>query len=139
LQRTGFGQSLYAVGGSEDAASLMGLPVARVKVLVYLLSGALAGLAGALNAARLSSGVTILGVGMELDVIAAVVIGGTLLAGGAGTVSGTLCGVLLLAVIQNVINQIGSLDSSYQSVVSGAFLILVVVGQTYLSRTQRIR
>jgi ribose transport system permease protein len=76
---------------------------------------------------------------MELDVIAAVVIGGTLLAGGAGTVSGTLCGVLLLAVIQNVINQIGSLDSSYQSVVSGAFLILVVVGQTYLSRTQRIR
>jgi ribose transport system permease protein len=139
LQRTGFGQSLYAVGGSEDAAGLMGLPVARVKVLVYLLSGALAGLAGALNAARLSSGVTILGVGMELDVIAAVVIGGTLLAGGAGTVSGTLCGVLLLAVIQNVINQIGSLDSSYQSVVSGAFLILVVVGQTYLSRTQRIR
>jgi len=102
-------------------------------------SGLLAGLAGTLNAARLSSGVTILGVGMELDVIAAVVIGGTLLVGGAGTISGTLCGVLLLATIQNVINQIGSLDSSYQSVVSGAFLIAVVVVQTYLSRTQRIR
>jgi ribose transport system permease protein len=68
-----------------------------------------------------------------------VVIGGTLLVGGAGTLSGTLCGVLLLGVIQNVINQIGTLDSSYQSVVSGAFLIVVVVAQTYLSRTQRIR
>jgi ribose transport system permease protein len=139
LQRTRTGQSAYAVGGSEDAASLMGLPVTRVKVTVYLLSGLLAGLAGALNAARLSSGVTIIGVGMELDAIAAVVIGGTLLVGGVGTLSGTLCGVLLLGVIQNVINQIGSLDSSYQSVVSGAFLIVVVVAQTYLGRTQRIR
>ncbi|GII23605.1 ABC transporter permease [Planosporangium mesophilum] len=139
LRRTRTGQSLFAVGGSEDAASLMGLPVARIKITVYLLSGLLAGLAGALNAARLSSGVTILGVGLELDAIAAVVIGGTLLVGGAGTLSGTLCGVLLLGVIQNVINQIGSLNSSYQSVVSGAFLIVVVVAQTYLGRTQRIR
>ena len=114
-----------------------GVPVTRVKISVYLVSGLLAGLAGALNAARLSSGVTILGVGMELDAIAAVVIGGTLLAGGAGTASGTLCGVLLLGTIQNVINQIGSLDSSYQSVASGAFLVVVVVVQTYLSRTQR--
>jgi ribose transport system permease protein len=139
LRRTRMGQAVYAVGGSEDAASLMGLSVTRVKITVYLLSGLLAGLAGALNAARLSSGVTILGVGLELDAIAAVVIGGTLLVGGAGTLSGTLCGVLLLGVIQNVINQIGSLDSSYQSVVSGAFLIVVVVAQTYLSRTRRVR
>jgi ribose/xylose/arabinose/galactoside ABC-type transport system permease subunit len=139
LHRTRLGQSVYAVGGSEDAASLMGLPVDRIKITVYLMSGLLAGLAGALNAARLSSGVTILGVGMELEAIAAVVIGGTLLVGGAGTVSGTLCGVLLLGVIQNVINQIGSLDSSYQSVVSGAFLVVVVVAQTYLSRVQRLQ
>jgi ribose/xylose/arabinose/galactoside ABC-type transport system permease subunit len=139
LARTRFGQRIYAVGGSEDAASLMGVPVARVRVTVYLLSGLLAGLAGALNAARLSSGVTIVGVGMELDAIAAVVIGGTLLVGGAGTVSGTLCGVLLLGTILNVINQIGTLDSAYQSVVNGAFLVAVVVVQTYLSRTQRVR
>jgi ribose transport system permease protein len=139
LQRTGYGQAVYAVGGSEDAASLMGLPVARVKTLSYLLSGLLAGLAGCLNAARLGSGVTILGVGMELDAIAAVVIGGTLLVGGAGTVSGTLCGVLLLGVIQNVINQIGNLTSSVQSVVSGAFLVVVVVTQSYLSRIRRLR
>ncbi|GAA4991495.1 ABC transporter permease [Kitasatospora paranensis] len=137
LQRTSFGQTLFAVGGSSDAATLMGLPVARAKVTVYLLSGLLAGLAGAINAARLSSGVTIVGVGMELDAISAVVIGGTLLVGGAGTVSGTLWGVLLLAVIQNLINQIGSLNSSYQSVVSGGFLILVVVAQRYLVRGRR--
>ncbi|MFI9602041.1 ABC transporter permease [Streptomyces sp. NPDC052043] len=137
LQRTSFGQSLFAVGGSADAATLMGLPVARTRVLVYMLSGLLAGFAGALNAARLSSGVTIVGVGMELDAIAAVVIGGTLLIGGAGSVSGTLWGVLLLAVIQNLINQIGSLNSSYQSVVSGGFLIVVVVAQRYLARARR--
>ncbi|MGW4745346.1 ABC transporter permease [Streptomyces sp. NPDC004290] len=137
LQRTSFGQTLFAVGGSTDAATLMGLPVARAKVTVYVLSGLLAGFAGALNAARLSSGVTIIGTGMELDAIAAVVIGGTLLVGGAGSVSGTLWGVLLLAVIQNLINQIGSLNSSYQSVVSGGFLILVVVAQRYVSRSRR--
>ncbi|MFF7850276.1 ABC transporter permease [Streptomyces sp. NPDC090109] len=137
LQRTSFGQTLFAVGGSGDAATLMGLPVARAKVTVYVLSGLLAGFAGALNAARLSSGVTIIGTGMELDAIAAVVIGGTLLVGGAGSVSGTLWGVLLLAVIQNLINQIGSLNSSYQSVVSGGFLILVVVAQRYVSRSRR--
>ncbi|MFE5093301.1 ABC transporter permease [Streptomyces sp. NPDC056638] len=137
LQRTSFGQTLFAVGGSSDAATLMGLPVARTKLLVYMLSGLLAGLAGALNAARLSSGVTIVGVGMELDAISAVVIGGTLLIGGAGSISGTLWGVLLLAVIQNLINQIGSLNSSYQSVVSGGFLIVVVVAQRYLARSRR--
>ena len=137
LQRTSFGQTLFAVGGSSDAATLMGLPVARTKILVYTLSGLLAGLAGALNAARLSSGVTIVGVGMELDAISAVVIGGTLLIGGAGSISGTLWGVLLLAVIQNLINQIGSLNSSYQSVVSGGFLIVVVVAQRYLARGRR--
>jgi ribose transport system permease protein len=139
LQRTRFGQCVYAIGGSEDAAELMGVPVTRTKVAVYVMSGLLAGLAGTLNAARLSSGVTILGTGMELDVIAAVVIGGTLLTGGAGSVSGTVAGVLLLGVIQNLINQIGDLSSSYQQVVSGAFLAAVVVVQTYLSRVQRLR
>ncbi|WP_246060298.1 ABC transporter permease [Herbidospora galbida] len=127
LQRTGFGQNVYAIGGNEDAAALMGVPVARTKIVVYLTSGLLAGLAGALNAARLSSGVTILGIGMELDVIAAVVIGGTLLTGGAGGLGGTIAGALLLGVIQNLINQIPGLSSSFQQVVSGAFLAAVVI------------
>ena len=138
LQRTRTGQSVLAIGGSRDAALLMGLPVARRTTLLYLASGLLAGLAGALAAAYSGSGVTIVGVGLELDAIAAVVIGGTLLTGGAGTVGGTLCGVLLLRVIQNVINQIGTLGSSYQSVVSGAFLVVVVVVQAYLTREQRL-
>jgi ribose transport system permease protein len=138
LWRTRFGQSLFAIGGSEQASQLMGLNVRRSKVLVYVISAVLAGLAGALLAARSSTGVPIVGVGLELDAIAAVVIGGTLLVGGAGSLSGTLAGVLLLGVIQNLINQVGDLNSSYQSVVSGAFLAIVVIVQTYLSRKQRL-
>ncbi|WUJ32969.1 ABC transporter permease [Streptomyces sp. NBC_00388] len=138
LRRTRFGQYVYAVGGNEDAAALMGAPVARTKTTVYALSGVCAGLAGALNAAWLVSGVTILGSGMELEAISAVVIGGTLLTGGFGFISGSLVGVLLLKVIQNVINQIGSLDSAYQQVVSGAFLAAVVIAQTWLGRRRRM-
>ncbi|MGW1723340.1 ABC transporter permease [Streptomyces sp. NPDC002306] len=138
LRRSRFGQYVYAVGGNEDAGALMGAPVARTKITVYTLSGLCAGLAGALNAAWLASGVTILGTGMELEAISAVVIGGTLLSGGFGFISGSLVGVLLLKVIQNVINQIGSLDSAYQQVVSGAFLAVVVVAQTWLGRRRRV-
>ncbi|GAA1967188.1 ABC transporter permease [Catenulispora subtropica] len=138
LRRTRFGQALFAIGGSESSARLMGLPVARDKVVVYGLSATLAGFAGAMTAAYVQSGVTVIGVGTELDAIAAVVIGGTLLAGGAGTVLGTLVGVLLRNVIQNIINQIGTLDSNYQSVVSGGFLLVVVVAQRWLT-TRRVR
>ncbi|MEV5504095.1 ABC transporter permease [Nonomuraea fuscirosea] len=138
LQRTGFGQNVYAIGGNEQAAALMGVPVARTKVYVYVMSALLAGLAGALNAARLSSGVTILGIGLELDAIAAVVIGGTLLTGGAGGITGSVAGVLLLGVIQSLINQVGNLTSAFQQVVSGLFLALVVVAQRVLSKAQRL-
>jgi ribose/xylose/arabinose/galactoside ABC-type transport system permease subunit len=139
LRRTRFGQSVFATGGAEQSALLMGLPVARTKITVYALSGLLSGLAGALTAAYLQSGVTVIGVGTELDAISVVVIGGTLLTGGAGTVLGTVIGVGLRNVIQNVINQIGTLDSNYQSVVSGAFLLLVVVLQRSLARTKSRR
>jgi ribose/xylose/arabinose/galactoside ABC-type transport system permease subunit len=134
LNRTSWGQAVFAIGGSEDAAQLMGLPVTRIKVLVYTASALLAALAGVLVAARSSSGLPTLGAGLELEAIAAAVIGGTLLSGGAGSLTGTLAGVLLLGVIQNLINQVGTLSSYYQQVVSGAFLIVVVVVQTYLSR-----
>jgi ribose transport system permease protein len=135
LRRSRFGQGVFAVGGAENSALLMGLPVARTKVAVYTASGLLAGFAGILTAAYLESGVTTLGVGTELDAISVVVIGGTLLTGGAGSVLGTIIGVLLRDVIQNIINQIGSLDSNYQSVVSGGFLLVVVVIQRLLART----
>ncbi|MET9000588.1 ABC transporter permease [Amycolatopsis sp. NPDC004169] len=136
LRRTRFGQSVFAIGGAEQSAVLMGLPVARTKISLYTLSGALAGFAGILTAAYLQSGVTVIGVGTELDAISVVVIGGTLLTGGAGTVIGTLVGVLLRTLIQNVINQIGTLDSNYQTVVSGAFLLVVVVIQRLLARSR---
>jgi ribose transport system permease protein len=136
LRQTRFGQSVFATGGAESSALLMGLPVARTKISVYTLSGLLAGLSGAMTAAYLQSGVTVIGVGTELDAISVVVIGGTLLAGGAGTVLGTVIGVLLRNVIQNIINQIGTLDSNYQSVVSGGFLLVVVVIQRSLAHTR---
>ena len=138
LTRTRGGQAIFAVGGSESASTFMGLPVARVKLSVYIVSGFCAGLAGALNAGYSSSGVPTVGVGLELSAISAVVIGGTLLVGGRGSLVGTLAGVLLLSVIQNLINQVGSLSSSVQSIVSGVFLAIVVVIQTVLSRTQRL-
>jgi galactofuranose transport system permease protein len=138
LARSRTGQQVLAVGGSESASTLMGLPVRQVKFSVYVLSGATAGLAGALSAAYSSSGVPTVGVGLELTAISAVVIGGTLLSGGKGSLIGTLAGVLLLQVIQNVINQVGSLSSSVQQVVSGGFLAVVVIIQTVLSRQQRL-
>jgi ribose transport system permease protein len=137
LHRTSYGATILAIGGQEDAADLMGLAVQRTKVIAYVVSALLAGFGGVMIASYTSSGVTILGVGMELEAIAAVVLGGTLLTGGAGTVLGTLIGVLLLQVIKNVINQVGSLDSDWQSVVSGTILLLVVTIQRLLSRVER--
>jgi ribose/xylose/arabinose/galactoside ABC-type transport system permease subunit len=135
LLRTRFGQALFAIGGNEQAAVLMGLPVARTKTLVYTMSGLLAGGAGMLNAARLQSGVTNIGVGYELTAIAAVIIGGTLLTGGAGSVLGTASGVLLLAVILNLIGvHLSRYGSSASDLVNGAFLAVVVLLQTLLSQ-----
>ena len=136
LNRTRFGQAVFAIGGAEDAATLMGLRVARVKVVLYTMTGVLGGLAGMLVAARSSSGLSTIGLGLELEAIAAVVIGGTLLSGGAGGLTGTLIGVLLLGVIQNLINQVGTLRSFHQQVVSGLFLVVVVTVQTVVGRRE---
>ncbi|CAK7285955.1 MULTISPECIES: ABC transporter permease [Streptomyces] len=139
LTRTRFGATLTAMGGNENAALLLGLPVARAKVLAYLLSGTLAAAAGALGGARLGSGVTTIGIGYELTAIASVVIGGTLLTGGSGSVSGTVSGVLLLAVIHNLIDHYFSqYGSAFTDTVNGAFLAVVVLMQTLLSRTQQL-
>jgi ribose/xylose/arabinose/galactoside ABC-type transport system permease subunit len=134
LNRTRFGQATFAIGDSQEAAELMGLPVARVRVLVYVLSALLTGIAGVLVAAQTQSGLPTIGEGRELEAIAAVVIGGTLLTGGAGSLGGTLAGVLLLKVIQNLINQVGTLNAYYQQVVSGTFLLVVVLIQSRLTR-----
>jgi ribose transport system permease protein len=137
FSRTKYGSAVAAIGGSEDAARLMGLPIARVKIACYLGTAVLASLAGLLIAARSGSGLSSIAQGWELQAIAAVVIGGTLLTGGKGSMVGTLAGVLLLGVIQNLINQVGTLRPEWQFVVSGAFLLIVVVVQTLLTRAQR--
>jgi len=137
LARTSYGRVIFAIGGSEESARLMGLPVDRTKVIAYTTSGALAGLSGALLAARLATGDPNAGLAWELDAISAVVVGGTLLTGGAGSMSGSLAGVLLLSILQNLINQLGTLGSYAQQLVSGFFLIIVVVAQAYLTRRQR--
>ena len=140
LRSTRFGRYVLAVGGNEETARLMGLPVDRVKIGVYALSGALAGLAGVILASQ-TSGSPTEGVGWELIAIAAVVVGGTLLSGGQGSILNTLTGVLLLAVILNMINfENGytdgphlALGSYWQTIVRGVFLLVVVVLQSRLA------
>ncbi len=134
LGRTRVGRHVYAVGDSEEAARLLGLDVARVKVGAYVCSGALAGLAGALLASRLGAGQPVAGTGWELDAIAAVVVGGTPLTGGRGGVGATLVGVLLLGVILNVFNLEGTVSSWWQLVLRGAFLLAVILAQRRLGR-----
>ncbi|WP_376092903.1 ABC transporter permease [Roseomonas sp. CCTCC AB2023176] len=137
LNLTAFGRTVLAVGGNEDAARLMGLPVGRTFFLVYLMSGGLAGLSGVLLAAQFGAGQPIEGAGWELFAIAATVVGGTLLTGGIGSIGGTLAGVLLLGLIFNILNfenGLGTISLSvyWQSVIRGLFLLLVVVLQARL-------
>ncbi len=134
LNRTRYGEAVFAVGGGEDAARLMGVPVDRVKIAAYTTSGALAGLAGAILAAHLAAGQPLVAQQYELYAIAAVVVGGTLLTGGAGSMLGSLTGLLLFGVLQNTINQVGTLTSYVQQMVTGLFLIVVVTVQTVLAR-----
>jgi len=134
LNHTRFGRHVYALGDNDEAARLMGLNTARVTMGVYALSGALAGLAGVLDAARLGAGRPVAGQGEELNAIAAVVVGGTLLTGGQGSVTSTLVGVLLLGLIFNVFNFEGWISPWWQAVLRGMFLLLVVVVQNRLSK-----
>ena len=134
LNHTRFGRHVYSLGDNEEAARLMGLNVGRVTVGVYALSGALAGLAGVVLASRLGAGQPVAGMGWELDAIAAVVVGGTLLTGGQGSAVSTLIGVMLLGVIFNIFNLEGSISPWWQQVLRGLILLAVVVVQNRLSR-----
>ncbi len=138
LNFTSTGRTVLAIGGNEDASRLMGLPVNRVKFLVYVLSGGLSGLAGVILASQFGAGQPIEGVGWELFAIASVVVGGTLLTGGVGSVGATLAGVMLLGLIFNVLNfenGLGwiSLSAYWQSVIRGLFLLAVVILQSRLA------
>jgi galactofuranose transport system permease protein len=132
-QFSAFGRAVYAVGGSEQSALMMGLPVARTKVLVYALSGLCAALAGVLFSFYMLSGYALHAQGTELDAIAAVVIGGTLLAGGYGYVAGALSGVLVLGAIQTLIAFDGTLSSWWTRIVIGALLFVFCVVQRVMA------
>jgi ribose transport system permease protein len=126
LSRTTFGRYLYAVGGNRKAAWLCGLPVRRVELAAYTISAALAGLAGVLMVSQYQSGAPTYGATYELQVIAAVVVGGTSLSGGQGTMFGTLLGALLIAVVQNGMNLM-EISSEPQKVVLGLVILAAAV------------
>jgi galactofuranose transport system permease protein len=123
---TRFGRAVYAIGDDEASATLMGVPVGRTKILVYALSGFCSALAGVVYTFYTQSGDPACCVGFELDAIAAVVIGGTLLRGGVGFVGGTAVGVLILGLIQSLINFKGDLNSWWTRIVVGLLVLLFI-------------
>lgn len=132
---TRFGRNTYAIGSSEQSAILMGLPVGRTKIVIYTLNGFLSALAGITYSLYTCSGYPLACMGLELDVITAVVIGGTLLTGGRGYVAGTLIGVLILGLIQTFITFQGTLSSWWTKIVIGVLLSVFIILQRYLSAT----
>jgi galactofuranose transport system permease protein len=139
-QRTRFGTNVYALGGGAQTSALMGVPVGRTTIMIYGLSGFLAGLSGIVYSLYTSAGYSLATVGVELDAIAAVVIGGTLLTGGAGFVGGTLVGVLIQGLIQTYITFDGSLSSWWTKILIGALLFAFILMQKailFLSRQNK--
>ncbi|MCA1971444.1 MAG: sugar ABC transporter permease YjfF [Caenispirillum sp.] len=132
--RTRFGTNVYALGGGTQAARLMGVPVGRTMIRIYALSGLLSGLSGIVFAIYTSAGYPLATVGVELDAIAAVVIGGTLLTGGAGYVFGTFIGVMIMGLIQTYIIFDGTLSSWWTKIVIGILLFSFIVLQKGLVR-----
>jgi len=132
---TRFGRTVYAIGGNERSALLMGLPVTRTKIGVYVLSGFCSALGGVLVTLYMLSGYGLHALGMEMDAIAAAVIGGTLLTGGVGYVFGTLIGVMILGIIQTLLIFDGSLSSWWVRIAIGGLLFIFCAMQRFLDRT----
>ena len=128
LRFTPFGRYVYAIGGNEEAARLSGIPVGRVKIATYAISGLLAGFAAVLYVAQYRQGKPDAGAGLELDAIAAVVIGGTSLMGGRGSLAGTFCGVLIFGLLSNIL-QLHNINSNLQLVLKGLIIIGTVLVQ----------
>lgn len=126
LNKTTFGRRVYATGSNEKAAKLAGVNVNRTKLLVYIVSGVTATLAGLILLSRLSSAQPTIGTGYEMDAIAAVVLGGTSMSGGRGKIYGTLVGVIIIAVLNNGLN-IMNVSSYYQDIVKGLVILLAVL------------
>lgn len=138
-RRTSFGRSLYAIGGNDDAARMMGVLSGRSQTLCYVITGLLSGLAGVILCARLGAGQSVAAEGWEMDAIASVAIGGTLLTGGVGGVWRTVWGVLIIGFIKNIINLQGDVNSYWQNIIMGLILLVVIILQnrTKLFRMRR--
>jgi simple sugar transport system permease protein len=136
---TRFGRTVYAVGGNEQSARLMGLNVARTKVLVYVISGTCGGLAGLVLTAYSGAGYPRNGIGTELDVIAAVVIGGTLLSGGTGYVLGSMIGVFVYGTIKTMISFEGAEQSWTRIIIGLLLLVFIAVQRVIVFRSERRR
>jgi len=134
---TRFGRNVYALGGDEQSATLMGLPIGRTKVLVYALAGFCSALAGVVYTFYMQSGNPAGCVGLELDAIASVVIGGTLLAGGVGFVAGTAMGVLILGLIQTLITFQGNLNTWWTKIAVGLLVLAFILLQNFISAASR--
>jgi ribose/xylose/arabinose/galactoside ABC-type transport system permease subunit len=139
LNRTRYGAFLFAVGGNRDSARMLGVPVIRTVIITYMISGALAALGGTLFAAYSSTGQPTVGTSYELQSIAAAVVGGCVLGGGVGTVSGPLAGALILGTVQDFVNLDPHFNAYTQNIVYGVFVIVVVVIQQALNRRQGTR
>ncbi len=126
LTQTRFGRYLYALGGNEDSAKLSGINTNKIKTLVYVISGFASSIAGVIIASRIGSASPNAGTGFELDAIAAVVIGGTSLAGGEGRITGTLIGALIIGVLNNGLNLM-NVSPFYQSIVKGLVILIAVL------------
>ncbi|MGO4783202.1 ABC transporter permease subunit [Cryobacterium sp. W22_MBD10_FK3] len=137
LHRTRFGRTVYAIGGSEQSALLMGLPVVRTKLMIYVISGTLAGLAAVVYTSKLGIAQNITGVGWELDAIAAVIIGGTLLTGGAGFVLGSVIGALVLGLMNVLITRDGSIPPEATTIITGGILLAFVLLQRFVVSRKR--
>lgn len=127
MSKTRYGRYIYAVGGNEEAARLSGVPIRLILILVYVASGAAAGLGGCIQASQLNTGTPNLGLMYELYVIAAVVVGGTSLSGGSGRIFGTLVGAFIISVLQNGMNLLGVESYTQQVVLGGVILAAVLI------------
>lgn len=133
LKYTKFGRTIFAIGGNENSASLMGLPVAKTKILAYVISGFCAALGGVVYSWTMLSGYTLHAMGMEMDAIASSVIGGTLLTGGVAFMPGTIFGVLIQGIILTFITFQGTLSAWWTKIVVGALLCIFIIMQALIT------
>lgn len=131
---TAFGRHLYAAGGNEEAARMMGLNIAGIKISAFVISGVLSAIAGIILSSRLGAGQPVAGSGWEMNAVAASVIGGFLLTGGVGRFGGTLVGILIIGVITNVINLQGNMNTWWRSIIMGSIMLIAVFIQTQKER-----